>query len=276
MSVSTSEQTTADSSIQRPHSLESARSIPVTLIDPNPHQPRHQLQNAEIEDLAASIGQSGILQPLLVRPNGSRFFLIAGYRRISAARLAGLTEVPCLVREMTDPEMLQFALIENLQRSDLNPIEEAEAINHLRENSKLDQKGIAELINKSEGFVSERTSLLKLPAEIRGLVEDGRLPIRKALEIGKLGKPGTRQRLVGQAERFGIDELREVVQKKLEKEKSGRKRYEKASMASDFRSILKDLPGVRIYKDRVSLAFNNEDELIATLRKLIEQLTSEI
>lgn len=255
--------------------LESSKSIAISLIDPNPHQPRHQLQDADLSDLAASIRQNGILQSLLVRPNDERFILIAGFRRLSAAKLAGLTEVPCLVREMSDQEMAQFALIENLQRSDLNPIEEAEAIDKLRKSGGFDQKGIAELINKSEGFVSERTSLLKLTDDIKNLVANGQLPVRKAIEIGRINKPETQQKLIEKANRVGLDDLRAIVQKKLEKEKSGRKPYEKQTLARDFRSVLRDLPGVRVYKDRVSFTFENEEELIDTVKKLLELLTSE-
>lgn len=256
--------------------LESALAIPIDQIDPNPHQPRHQLQESDISELKTSIEQKGILQPLLVAPNGDRFILIAGYRRLTAAQRAGLETVPCIVRKMTEAEMLQLALIENLQRLDLNPIEEAEAIDALLQSSGVDQKAVAELINKSVGFVSERTSLMKLPDDIKSLVSAGRLPIRKALEIGKLGRTDARQKLSERAERFGIEEIREIVRKRLEKERDGRKKYERKAMESSFRSVLKELPNVRIYKDRVSFTFDNENELIDSLKKLLDQLTREL
>jgi hypothetical protein len=116
-----------------------------------------------------------------------------------------------------------------------------------------DQREVSKVINKCAGFVSECVSLLKLPPEIKALVKEGKLPLRKALEIGKLSNAGSRQRLTDRVERFGLDSLREIIQKKLDKEKARRKRREKGNLSKDFRSVLKSLPKVRIYKDRVSL-----------------------
>ncbi len=105
--------------------------ISLSQIDPNPYQPRKQFDKAALEELAASINSMGIIQPLIVLKSGNRYVIIAGERRFRAAHIAGLTTVPCVVRELTKREMREIALIENLQREDLNPIDAAEGINEL-------------------------------------------------------------------------------------------------------------------------------------------------
>lgn len=255
--------------------MTSLQLIPIDAIGPNPFQPRHHANETELAELVDSILQNGLLQPLLVAPEGEAYTLVAGYRRLMASARAGLTEVPCTVREMSAEEMLRFALIENLQRSDLNPMEEAEALRRLIDLTSIDQRQAAELTNKSTGFVSERLALLKLPTEIGGLVAEAKLPIRKALEIGKLNKADSRQRLADRADRIGLDELKQLVTKKLHKELTGRKRREKSPLQRDFKEIIREMPNARIYRDRVSFSFRDEADLIDLVRKLLDELTSE-
>jgi len=255
--------------------LGTAMMISVPQIDPNPFQPRHDIDDGELNDLATSILENGILQPLLVCPHKDRFQLVAGYRRLSAAKLAGLDEVPCTVRVMTEHEMLRFALVENLQRNDLNPLEEGESIQKLMAGQNLTQLATAQLINKSEGFVNERLSLLKLPQELKARVSAGQLPLRKALEIGRLTNEASQLRLASRAESVGLEELHALVQKKLVKEQVGRKRHEKRGIQADFKDIVSELPNVRIYKDRISFTFKSENELLDLLEKLIKELKGE-
>jgi len=264
-----------DQPIATTRHLETARMVAIAQIAPNPFQPRHSIDEGELAALKASIQQNGILQPLLVCPHEGQFVLVAGFRRLSAAKLAGLKEVPCTVREMTENEILRFALIENLQRNDLNPVEEGESIQRLITGERLTQAAAAQLINKSEGFVNERLALMKLPLELKSRVAKGQLPLRKGLEIGRLSNTESQLRLAGKAQRIGLEELQAIVQKKLEKEKAGRKQREKNPMQNTFREILADLPNVRIYKDRVSFAFASEQELISTLERLIQELKGE-
>ncbi|MBR2338425.1 MAG: ParB/RepB/Spo0J family partition protein [Clostridia bacterium] len=145
-------------------------------IEPNKAQPRKQFDDAALGELAASIAQHGVLQPLLVRPlsNGA-YQLVAGERRWRASRMAGLSEVPVVVREMTDREAAEIALIENLQRQDLNPIEEADGYRILMERYDLTQEEIAKAVNKSRPAVANALRLLQLPNELAALVKDGSL-----------------------------------------------------------------------------------------------------
>ncbi len=149
-------------------------------ISPNPFQPRHSFDEAKIDELSASIKENGVLEPLLVRRRQNRFELIAGGRRLRAATKAGLKEVPVIVREATDPEALQLALIENLQREDLNPIDEARAYRRLQEEFGWGQEETASKVSKSRPAVANSTRLLLLPAEVQQEVARGKLPVGQA------------------------------------------------------------------------------------------------
>lgn len=150
--------------------------LPIDEIVPNRDQPRKQFDEEALADLSASIAQHGVLQPLLVRPmpDGS-YQLVAGERRWRASRMAGLTEVPVVVREMTTREAAELALIENLQREDLNPIEEAEGYRTLMDTYGLTQEETAQAVNKSRPAVANALRLLQLPAEVTALVAAGTL-----------------------------------------------------------------------------------------------------
>ncbi len=151
-------------------------SLRLSEIVPNRAQPRKQFDEDALAELADSIAQHGVIQPLLVRPLADGTYqLVAGERRWRASRLAGLTEVPVTVREMTDKEAAQLALIENLQREDLNPMEEANGYRTLMETYELTQEETARVVNKSRPAVANALRLLNLPTAVAGLVESGRL-----------------------------------------------------------------------------------------------------
>ncbi len=173
---------TADNS-KEPSSL----SVEIGRISPNPQQPRRSFDEAKITELAASIRDQGIIQPLVVRRNGDRYELIVGERRLRAAIKAGLREVPVVVREASDHDSLQLALIENLQREDLNPIEEAQAFRRLHEEFHLSQEEVAQKIGKSRPAVANSLRLLLLPDEVQHEVADGRLPAGQARALLGLG-----------------------------------------------------------------------------------------
>lgn len=145
-------------------------------IDPNPDQPRSAFDENTLASLAASIREVGVLQPLVVRPgDGGRFILIAGERRLRAARLAGLTEVPVIVREPSNAGSLTEALIENLQREDLSPLEEAAAYQQLVERFEMTHQEVGERVGRSRAAVSNTMRLLQLDPHLQGLLESGAL-----------------------------------------------------------------------------------------------------
>ena len=151
-------------------------SLKITDIVPNQNQPRHQFDEEALRELADSIAQHGVLQPLLVRPmtDGS-YQLVAGERRWRASRMAGLFEVPVVIREMTDQEAATLALIENLQREDLNPMEEARGYQSLMDTYGLTQEETAKVVHKSRPTVTNALRLLHLPESVSDMVADGRL-----------------------------------------------------------------------------------------------------
>ncbi len=151
---------------------EAIRTLPVEKIKGNEWQPRRRFDQDALDNLAASIGQHGVLQPLIVRPSGSHFELIAGERRLRAAGLAGITDVPVIVMEAADGDSLELALIENLQREDLNVMEEAEGYRELAEKFNLTQEQIATRMSKSRASVANTMRILGLPEEIKAMIVD--------------------------------------------------------------------------------------------------------
>ncbi len=151
------------------------RTLRVSEKEPNQDQPRRQFSEESIAALADSIQQYGMLQPILVRPMGLNYQIVAGERRWRAARMLGLDEVPVIIRELSDEETMEVALIENLQRENLNPIEEATGYAQLMDRFNLTQDEIAKRVGRSRSAVGNALRLLRLPEEIRQMVEDGEL-----------------------------------------------------------------------------------------------------
>jgi ParB family transcriptional regulator, chromosome partitioning protein len=163
-----------------PRDQRSTLEVDVDRIAPSPFQPRRTFDEAKIEELAASIRNQGIIQPLVVRPKGDGFELIAGERRWRASMKAGLTRVPVVLRDASDHEALQLALVENLQREDLNPIEEASGYRRLQEEFHWSQEEMAEKVGKSRPAIANSLRLLALPAEVQQEVAAGNLPAGQA------------------------------------------------------------------------------------------------
>lgn len=151
------------------------KTLRVSELEPNRDQPRKQFSDEAIQTLADSIQQYGMIQPILVRPLGLNYQIVAGERRWRAARMLGMDEVPVVIRELTDEETMAVALIENLQREDLNPLEEANAYAQLMDMFHLTQEEVAKRVGKSRSAVANSLRLLKLPEDVKTLVEDGGL-----------------------------------------------------------------------------------------------------
>jgi ParB family transcriptional regulator, chromosome partitioning protein len=154
---------------------EESLEIDIDLIDPSPAQPRSRFDQRALDDLAKSIRENGIVQPVLVRRRAARFELIAGERRWRAARQAGLERIPALLRDVPDEKLLELALIENIQREDLNPIEEAQAYKNLIEKIGLTQESLAERVGRDRSYITNYLRLLRLPDDLQGLVQEGKL-----------------------------------------------------------------------------------------------------
>lgn len=157
------------------HKEDQIQQIAVAKILANPFQPRKTFDEVAIEELAASILEHGIIQPIIVRKNGKKYEIVAGERRYRAAKMAGLTEVPVIVKDFDEQQMMEVAILENLQREDLTPIEEAEAYNSLIVKLNFTQDDLAKRLGKSRPHIANLIRLLQLPEEVRELVNDGKL-----------------------------------------------------------------------------------------------------
>jgi len=172
--------------------------VDVDVIVPGPMQPRTHFDEGSLEGLADSIRAHGIVQPLLVRRQGDRYELIAGERRWRAARLAGLSRVPVVVKEVPDQDLLEIALIENIQRENLNPIEEAQAYKRLIENVGLTQEALASRVGRDRSYITNYLRLLKLPDDLQQLVIEGRLSTGHARTILGLAHVDLQRRIARQ------------------------------------------------------------------------------
>lgn len=169
--------------------------INVNDIDPNAGQPRKHFDSEKLEELAQSISTYGIVQPIIVQNSGTRYIIIAGERRYRAARLAGLKEVPVIIKEYSEAELMEVSLVENLQREDLNPIEEAQAMRMLMDEHNLTQDELSSRLGKSRSAVANTLRLLSLPEAVRTLVIDGELSSGHARCLVALDRDEDKQRL---------------------------------------------------------------------------------
>jgi ParB family transcriptional regulator, chromosome partitioning protein len=178
-----------------PQDNEELRDIEIDLIRPGEQQPRNTFDEAKLQELAQSIRATGIIQPLLVRRRGGLFELVAGERRWRAAQIAGLTRVPAIVREIPDESLLELALIENIQRQELNAIEEANAYRRLIESLGLTQDEVAQRVGRDRTFITNYLRILKLPNEIQSLLEQEKLTFGHARALLGVTDPQMQRRL---------------------------------------------------------------------------------
>lgn len=164
-----------DPTAQQDEQVSQERTLPITKLQANPDQPRRHFDQEALEELAASIKEHGIIQPIVVTPKGDMYEIVAGERRFRASQLAGITKVPVIIRSLTDQNQLELSLIENIQRRDLNSIETATAYAKLRDQFNLTNDEIAKRVHKSPSAVINTMRLLKLPKEVIALIAEGQM-----------------------------------------------------------------------------------------------------
>jgi ParB family chromosome partitioning protein len=254
------------------------RTVALALLDANRRQPRRRFDDDGIEELSRSIAKTGILQPVLVTREGERYRILAGERRVRAARLAGLVEVPVVVREgVADRDHLLLALVENVQRRDLTALEEAEAYRHLREDFGLTQEDVAERVGKDRATVANALRLLKLPASVRDALESGALTAGHARALLALPSAADQEALAKEIVRRGLS-VRAVEARvaALAKGTAGKKRKTRAVDADtrDAELRLSRALGTKVEIRRkarggeVRIAFYSEEELIGLFEKM--------
>ena len=255
--------------------------IAVSQLDPNPDQPRRTFDTQALEALAESIRQAGVLQPLLVVENGARYRIVAGERRYRAARMAGLQSVPCVVRDMTEQERMEAALIEKLQREDLNPIEEAAGIRALMEECGYTQELAAKRVGRSRPAVANLLRLLQLPESIRELVKAGELSAGHARVLAGLADESRQLALAERAVREGMSvrELEKLAAQTMEKPAKPEPKPLPSEL-NDMQERLQNVLGVRtalhgnLKKGKIILQYDSAEELEA-IYEAMERLENE-
>ena len=253
--------------------------VSVDLVFPNPRQPRSMMHPEELQDLTASIREHGVLQPLIVTPGDmqGRYILIAGERRLQAARLAGLASVPVLVRQATDQQRLELAIIENVQRSDLSALEQAEAYRQLAEDFDLSHEDIAARVGKSRVAVTNTLRLLKLPDAVMNALIEGRVSEGHARALLALPTPEAQAAALRTviAQELNVRQTEELV-RKLSGEKFSRKPKpaavpEEAELEERLRASLGTKVTLRSGRKggTVTIHYYSDEELNALMGRLL-------
>lgn len=243
--------------------------ISISLIEPNPLQPRTTFDNTRIEELAKSIETNGIIQPLIVRKKGDRLELIAGERRLRAAKLAGFTEVPALVQDYADDRILEIALVENIQREDLNPIETAHALERLAREMNLSHEEIAARTGKDRTTITNMIRLLRLPADVQLLLAERRLNMGHARAL--LGLPNselqTQLAEKAAAQGYSVRQVERLVKKVNEPREPSEKPLQDPNVKAAVEELEKSLgTRVRIVQKteqhgRIEIEYYSQEEL---------------
>jgi ParB family chromosome partitioning protein len=241
------------------------RMVPIDHVDPNPNQPRQVM--GDLSELMASIAEKGIIEPIVVRQRGTRFQIVAGERRYQAAVQVGLREIPIVIREVDDDEIIEIALIENLQRKDLTAFEEAEALHSLATRCSYTHEDLARRLGKSRTSITESLSLNNMPEEVKNLCRLADINSKSVLlQIVRQGDPQKMVALVEKISRDGGGATRDAVRRETAKPKAGRPKAYVFSYKAPTKAFKLQL---RFTKSRV-----DRDEVIAALREIIAQLQS--
>ena len=251
--------------------------VPVDLIQRNPRQPREKFDIEELENLAASIREHGVIQPLIVTPGKNGIYvLIAGERRLQASRKAGLKTVPVVIRHATDQQLLELALIENIQRADLNPIEEAEAYQHLAKEFRMSHEAIAERVGKSRVAVTNTIRLLDASAAVKQALVDGQITEGHARAMLRLSSANAQEELLKKVVTLDLSVRQtEMLARKYSGQKpvSGRRASQSADVIDVERRLRSSL-GTKVSLKHgkkggtVTIYYYSDEELDSLLEKL--------
>ncbi|KAA5803834.1 ParB/RepB/Spo0J family partition protein [Alkalicaulis satelles] len=264
-----------------------ARTLPVAVLSPNPDQPRKRFDEAELDALAQSISGQGLLQPILVRPlpgDPERYQIVAGERRWRAAQRAGLHDVPVVIRELTDRETMEIAIVENVQRADLNPVEEARALSQLVERFGHTQEDVAKAIGKSRAHVANMLRLLALPSGVLSMLESGALTAGHARAVAASDDPEALARQIVDGG-LSVRAAEQLARQAAGKTGAGRSAPERKSQQSDpdTRALEADLSerlglSVAIRHDgesgEVRISFSSLEQLDEVCRRLTSSAMS--
>ena len=276
-----SKQAKADTAAKKSDETEASQGgvlyIDINDIKPNTGQPRKHFDEEKLEELASSIQQHGLIQPIVLRKLKTGYEIVAGERRWRACRIVGLKEVPCIVKELTDEENMLLAIIENMQREDLNPIEEAEGLKQMIDTYGLTQEQVSYSVGKSRPYITNSLRLLKLPEEVRTLTASGEISVGHAKALAAVKD---RDKQITLAKKTAIDGLSVRQIELMAKEtKAPARNAPKVKKSADEKKIEEDMKnalGTKVNlnrkgkKGKIEIEFYSDEEL----ERLIELITS--
>lgn len=244
------------------------KSISISLIDPNKEQPRKKFEEEPLQELSNSIKVHGVLQPILVVERNGRYSIVAGERRWRASKIAGLKEIPCIVGEFTNAEVKEISIIENLQREDLTPIEEAKAIKELIDEFGWTQEVVAERLGKSRPAISNTLRLLQLAPEVIKMIEDGKLSAGHAKSLVVVTNHDAQIKLAKQVaeKKLTVRDLEQAVKST----KKGKNSVPAGKISNEFHELIMDMQrvfGTKVFmvgsenRGRIYIDYFNKDDL---------------
>ena len=262
---------------------DSVQFIALELIRPNPYQPRKTFEEERLNDLASSIQQHGILQPIVLRQTVQGYYIVVGERRFRASKLAGLTEVPAIIKELSDEDMMELAIIENLQREDLNAIEEAESYKKMMTDLNITQQEVARRLGKSRPYIANMLRLLQLPKNVAQMVQHGvlssahgrtLLTLKDASKIKKTAKKAAQE---SWSVRYLEEYVNGLVSKDISRKVDKETKESKPKMIQQQERFLKKQYGAKVdistSKNVGKITFEFKSE--AEFKRLIRQLNKD-
>ena len=262
---------------------DSVQFIELELIRPNPYQPRKTFEEERLNDLASSIQQHGILQPIVLRQTVQGYYIVVGERRFRASKLAGLTEVPAIIKELSDEDMMELAIIENLQREDLNAIEEAESYKKMMTDLNITQQEVARRLGKSRPYIANMLRLLQLPKNVAQMVQHGALSsahgrtlltLKDASKIKKTAKQAAQE---SWSVRYLEEYVNGLVSKDISRKVDKETKESKPKMIQQQERFLKKQYGAKVdistSKNVGKITFEFKSE--AEFKRLIRQINKD-
>ena len=247
--------------------------IPISSIRSNPFQPRKRFDEDKLKELSESIKEHGLFQPIIVKKSIKGYELVAGERRTKAAKMAGFEKIPAIIRNFSDDEMMQVALLENTQRENLNPIEEAEAYDQILKKSNMTQEELAKKVSKSRSYITNVLGLVSLPEEVKKLVIDGKLSMAHARILSKMEDENYVSRLAYKvvSEGISVRKLEEISRDtKIPKKKAINRTVPLNKVYSLYEEALRDKIGtkVTISSNKLTIPFDSDEDLVRILEVL--------
>ena len=240
--------------------------IPIAEIRSNPYQPRKEFDEESLQEFAESIKEHGVIQPIIVKKSIKGYELIAGERRTRASKMAGKTTIPAIVREMTDQEMMEIALIENIQREDLNPIEEATAFQKIIETTKMTQEEAAKKFGKSRSYITNLLGLLNLPEPVKKEVQEGKISMGHARVLSKLSDEDQIKELSNKiiSDGLSVRETEKITSNdSVPKKKQLKRETVYSAKHSIYEGIMREKIGtkVKISTKKIEIPFDSDSDL---------------